>query len=1556
MTTNAILDGPLFGEGHILNDDTAQPGIRVSTPSISLAEGNSGSTAFQFTVTRTGDTSGTSSANWTVLDGADPRVSGSDFVGGAFPSGTVTFNPSETTRVVTIYVAGDTLVESDENFVFLLTGVTTNAILDGPLHGEGHILNDDGPGDDDDYADSASDVTAPIGVLEVDGSISGLIGAADADDTYGDKDVFRVSLTQGQTYEFQMQGSAAGGQALPLSIFTIRNGSNFDQVLATSAIGSSVVQNFTADSTGYFYVRVGTGGQATDQGGYTLSVADITPAPSVSDDYADSPDDTTSDYGIGALAMGGAKTGSIEVAGDKDAFSISVVAGHSYQISLTGEVIGGDALESTYLTVRDGADFSEVIAENGAGSQASLNFVAELTGQVYLRVGAGSSGSATGGYRIVAEDLGVPNSTIPSPDAPADLWHELWLNDVITGALNGTLTLVTESFETAAQHTKTISKSDAFHLNTIFAKVFTVAGIIVDAERINAQIEESDDPVRTWFVEWSAEILGLVILNRVGVLARGAGTLANLFLAPLGVTSSSLIFTQYLSDGVKDVAGRIYDYFNSEENQLINEVSLESYLESQAFDVDPSRVLYFDSEFYIGEHPEVSQQIRDGIFNSAYAHFLTVGINEHFRPNSSQYITSEDIPFSIVNNDTAATSNFALFAESFGSYAGDGASSNERAIAAEIGGRYRVGGELQLDSTLSAIASRKAADLVVNFASMAAVSASGQTNSDWAMNWSNGNALSQQFNAAFSEVFGDDDPSSQFQMFVIASPETDPGVILARFLDQDGAGAAFANADYDTIGIGEYGGVWVIIIGAHADGYTIEAPGADTLEALTQYGGNDNDILYAGTRQGELYGLGGDDRLVGGGTADTLHGGAGDDRLLGGNGDDRLLGDDGDDLIWGEQGHDNARGGAGNDRISGGIGRDQLYGDDGNDRLFGDDGADRVFGGAGQDELDGGAADDLVSGGDGHDFVHGGLGDDRVLGGAGRDRLYGDDGDDVMLGGEGADRVFGGAGDDELDGEAGDDLLSGGGGHDRVHGGLGNDRILGGAGRDQLYGDDGYDVILGGDGADRIFGQAGNDELYGDAGNDLVSGGDGHDFVHGGLGDDRVLGGAGRDRLYGDDGDDVMLGGEGADRVFGGAGDDELDGEAGDDLLSGGGGHDRVHGGLGNDRILGGAGRDQLYGDDGYDVILGGDGADRIFGQAGNDELYGDAGNDLVSGGDGHDTIHGGLGDDRVLGGAGRDRLYGDDGDDTLLGGDGADRIWGGAGRDSLTGGGGNDTLIGGAGNDLIEGGLGDDVASGDDGNDQFIGGAGDDRFEGGAGNFDLAVYSGNFGDYRLVYYEATNQVRVTDLRGDSPDGVDRLFDVELLQFADGTVSVNSGAFDFQASAQPLILPGPKEEAAISSMVAGPASHPEAADGATTITDGHPTVMDQLDDSRDGLPALMVWSPDNLVSGIGWVGDGWAVLGTGDDPVAPGSLADLPASVASDGGNHLLALLPDLVLNSDVWRVLDAAGNEQEAGVSPPTQASEDGPGDWVMPDTPIDIEPIDSEPPYETVDASGWM
>jgi Ca2+-binding RTX toxin-like protein len=133
----SILDGSATGT--ILDDDFAPAILSIAATSASKAEGQSGSSDFTFTVTRSGDLSGAASAQWAVTGTA---VNGADFTGGALPGGTVSFAAGESTKVISIAVAGDTLVESNEAFWVTLSDPGTGTTL-GTVSAKGIIRNDD---------------------------------------------------------------------------------------------------------------------------------------------------------------------------------------------------------------------------------------------------------------------------------------------------------------------------------------------------------------------------------------------------------------------------------------------------------------------------------------------------------------------------------------------------------------------------------------------------------------------------------------------------------------------------------------------------------------------------------------------------------------------------------------------------------------------------------------------------------------------------------------------------------------------------------------------------------------------------------------------------------------------------------------------------------------------------------------------------------------------------------------------------------------------------------------------------------------------------------------------------------------------------------------------------------------------------------------------------------------------------------------------------------------------------------------------------------------------
>ncbi|WP_395674519.1 GDSL-type esterase/lipase family protein, partial [Phenylobacterium sp.] len=127
--------------GSIINDDTAASSLSLAAANPIQAEGNSGSTTFTFTVTRSGDLSAPAMADWTVSGSGLSPAGAADF-GGALPSGQVSFAAGETSQLITLDVAGDTAFELDEGFIVTLSNATSDtAIIQATAAGS--ISNDD---------------------------------------------------------------------------------------------------------------------------------------------------------------------------------------------------------------------------------------------------------------------------------------------------------------------------------------------------------------------------------------------------------------------------------------------------------------------------------------------------------------------------------------------------------------------------------------------------------------------------------------------------------------------------------------------------------------------------------------------------------------------------------------------------------------------------------------------------------------------------------------------------------------------------------------------------------------------------------------------------------------------------------------------------------------------------------------------------------------------------------------------------------------------------------------------------------------------------------------------------------------------------------------------------------------------------------------------------------------------------------------------------------------------------------------------------------------------
>jgi hypothetical protein len=135
--TNATISDSQ-GQGTITNDDAAPPTPTLSIDDAMIVEANSGTSIATFNVTLSPSSSHTVTADFVTANGT-ATIAGNDYQSA---TGTLTFNPGDTSKPINVTINGDTLVEPDETFFVNLTNATGWAAIGTPF-GTGTIQNDD---------------------------------------------------------------------------------------------------------------------------------------------------------------------------------------------------------------------------------------------------------------------------------------------------------------------------------------------------------------------------------------------------------------------------------------------------------------------------------------------------------------------------------------------------------------------------------------------------------------------------------------------------------------------------------------------------------------------------------------------------------------------------------------------------------------------------------------------------------------------------------------------------------------------------------------------------------------------------------------------------------------------------------------------------------------------------------------------------------------------------------------------------------------------------------------------------------------------------------------------------------------------------------------------------------------------------------------------------------------------------------------------------------------------------------------------------------------------
>lgn len=230
--------------------------ISIAAVSASKVEGNSGTTGYAFTATRTGDTSTAQSAAWAITGSGTHAANATDFVGAALPTGTVSFGIGETSTTITVLVAGDTFAEHDEGFTVTLSAPSIGLVI-GTAAATGTIINDDlQPGTDGSdtligtpQADTLEGLGGNDSLVGLDAD-DRLDGGAGADTLLGGtgNDVYVVDNTGDRVTEQSRSGSDRVESSISYSLGSELEGLILVGSASIDGVGNSLANQITGNT------------------------------------------------------------------------------------------------------------------------------------------------------------------------------------------------------------------------------------------------------------------------------------------------------------------------------------------------------------------------------------------------------------------------------------------------------------------------------------------------------------------------------------------------------------------------------------------------------------------------------------------------------------------------------------------------------------------------------------------------------------------------------------------------------------------------------------------------------------------------------------------------------------------------------------------------------------------------------------------------------------------------------------------------------------------------------------------------------------------------------------------------------------------------------------------------------------------------------------------------------------------------------------------------------------------------------------------------------------
>jgi hypothetical protein len=317
------------GVGTITNDDGA---LTFSINDVTLAEGNSGTTLFSFTVTLSGVSGSVATVTAQTANGT--ASSSSDYAA-AGPT-VLTFNPGVTQQSFVVQVSGDTTFEGNETFFVNLSAASGATIADN--QGVGTIANDD------------ATPTFSINDVQV---TEGNAGTATA--TFTITKTGATELASSVDAQTANDTATAGSDYVALALTTV----NFAAADLTKTVAVTINGDTTFESNETFFVNLSNATNATisdNQGIGTINNDDAVPTFSINDVQV-----TEGNAGTATATFTVTKTGATELASSVQAQTANdtATAGSDYvALALTTlNFAAGDLTKTVAVTINGDMTF-----------------------------------------------------------------------------------------------------------------------------------------------------------------------------------------------------------------------------------------------------------------------------------------------------------------------------------------------------------------------------------------------------------------------------------------------------------------------------------------------------------------------------------------------------------------------------------------------------------------------------------------------------------------------------------------------------------------------------------------------------------------------------------------------------------------------------------------------------------------------------------------------------------------------------------------------------------------------------------------------------------------------------------------------------------------------------------------------------------------------------------------------------------------------------------------------------------------------------------------------